>query len=165
MSGFDVVPFDLVGELGPQYGYAVGDQRHRAVFNGIWEVGGGLQISGLYFYGSGETFNTTYGGDRRGLSSAPTGQAQRLRPDGTVAPYNGLVGRPIHRVDLRVQEQINLVGSASISLFVEVFNALNHENYGSYTGNESNSNFGNPTFNSALAYASRMVQLGFRMQF
>ena len=165
VSGFETVPFDLVGELGPQYGPAIGDQRHRAVFNGIWQVGGGFQISGLYFYGSGETFNTTAGGDRRRLSSAPTGQASRLRADGTIAPYNGLVGRPIHRVDLRLQERINLGGPTSVSIFLEVFNALNHENYGSYTGNESNSNFGNPTFNSALAYAARMVQLGFRFQF
>jgi len=165
VSGFETVPFDLVGELGPQYGPSIGDQRHRAVFNGIWEVGGGLQISGLYFFGSGETFNTTYGGDYRGLSGGPTGRHQRLRPDGTVAPYNGLVGQTIHRLDLRVQEQISLAGNASVSLFLEVFNALNHENYGSYTGNESNSNYGNPTFNSAEAYAPRMLQLGFRLQF
>ena len=47
--GFDVQP-----DLGPDYTLASSDQRHRAVFNGIFDVGCGIQISGLYFYGSGE---------------------------------------------------------------------------------------------------------------
>jgi hypothetical protein len=165
VSGFDVVPFDLVGELGPQYGPAWGDQRHRAVFNGIWQIGGGLQLSGLYFYGSGETFNTLYGGDNRGLGSAPNGKKGRMRKDGTVVGYNVLTGRPIHRLDLRLQEQIPIGGETSLSLFLEVFNALNHENYGKYTGNESNANYGKPTYSGELAYAARMMQLGFRFQF
>ena len=28
----------LVPDLGPQYGYGTGDQRHRAAFNGIWQL-------------------------------------------------------------------------------------------------------------------------------
>ena len=40
---------DVAGE----YTFAATDQRHRAVANGIWNVGRGFQLSGLYFYGSG----------------------------------------------------------------------------------------------------------------
>ena len=38
---------------GAEYGLAITDQRHRAVFNGIWQMGYGFQLSGLYFFGSG----------------------------------------------------------------------------------------------------------------
>ena len=47
----------------------------------------------------------------------------------------------------------------------EVFNVLNHENYGSYTTSESNSSYGNPSFNSNVAFQPRMLQLGFRFAF
>ena len=52
-SGLTVVPFPVPADLGNDYGLAVTDQRHRAVFNGIWEAGFGFQLSGLYFFGSG----------------------------------------------------------------------------------------------------------------
>ena len=41
------VPVPPLPEYGGQYGYAVGDQRHRAVFNGIWELPSDFQLSGL----------------------------------------------------------------------------------------------------------------------
>ena len=47
----------------------VTDQRHRMVFNGIWDVGWGFQLSGLYFYGSGERYDTSYGGDLRDIGA------------------------------------------------------------------------------------------------
>jgi hypothetical protein len=46
-----------------------------------------------------------------------------------------------------------------------VFNLFNHANYGSYTINESNANYGQPAANTNLAYQPRMVQLGFRTTF
>ena len=47
-------------------------------------LGRGLrfQLSGLYFYGSGQRFATTYGG----------GDRTRLRPDGSIVPRNNFVG-------------------------------------------------------------------------
>ena len=47
----------------------------------------------------------------------------------------------------------------------EVFNLFNHANYGSYTINESNANYGKPSANTNLAYQARMLQLGFRVTF
>ena len=40
-----------------------------------------------------------------------------------------------------------------------------HANYGSYTINESNANFLQPSANDSIAYQSRTVQLGFRTTF
>jgi len=33
--------------------------RQRAVVNGIWDIGQGVQVSGVYFFGSGERFRTS----------------------------------------------------------------------------------------------------------
>ena len=50
---------------------AATDQRHRATFNGIWDVGRGFQVSGLYFFGSGQRFSTNWGGDLRNMRPPP----------------------------------------------------------------------------------------------
>ena len=62
--------------MGGEYTLAATDQRHRAVFNGIWEAPYGLQLSGVYFYGSGLRFSTSVGGDERGQA---TGGENRYR--------------------------------------------------------------------------------------
>ena len=161
LSGLQQVTFPVPNDLGGQYGLATTDQRHRAVFNGIWEAGWGFQLSGLYFYGSGMRFATTYGGDFR--QTGRTGG--RLRPDGTIVPRNGFVGDQIHRVDMRLQRRFRLGGNASIDGMLEVFNLFNRENFGSYTTVESNANYGRPEANVNVAYQPRMLQLGFRLAF
>ena len=40
---------DVAADLRPDYGVADSNQTHRATVNGIWEIGKGLQLSGLYF--------------------------------------------------------------------------------------------------------------------
>jgi hypothetical protein len=145
----------LVQDLGQEYGRATTDQRHRAVFNGIWNAGYGFQLSGLYFYGSGQRFATTYGG----------GDRTRLRPDGSIVPRNTFVGLPIHKVDARIQRRFGLGGRRGVDGILEVYNLFNHANYGSYTLAESNANYGRPIQNIGLTYQPRMVQLGFRVVF
>ena len=154
--GFAVQP-----DIGGEYGFATTDQRHRAVFNGIWDMGYGFQFSGLYFYGSGQRLSTTYGGDLRDQGDSKA----RLRPNGTIVPRNNFVGKPIHRVDVRLQKEFKLGGRRSVEGLVEGFNLFNHANYGSYTLSESNAAYGNPSFNSNIAYQARIVQLGFRVAF
>src|SRR4029079_5569576 len=117
--------------MGPMYQLADSDQRHRATFNGIWDIGLGFQLSGVYFFGSGQRYNTSWGSDLRNTGGAnygiltPAGTtAESLTPQldptvrerlGTVqgVVYDGrflldraqLVGRPIHRVDMRLQKR------------------------------------------------------------
>jgi hypothetical protein len=155
--GFDVAP-----DLGNQYTLAATDQRHRAVFNGIWEAPYGILLSGLYFYGSGQRFSTSFGGDLRNEGAA---SANRLRPDGTISIRNNLVGDPIHRVDIHLQKRVSLGRRRSLDGLLEVFNLFNRANYGSYTTQESNATFGRPTYNANVAYQSRGMQLGFKFQF
>jgi hypothetical protein len=164
------IDFPLAADMGGQYSLAATDQRHRAVFNGIWAAGYGFQLSGVYFYGSGKRVSTTYGGDLRGIGESNNGAlgvpvTARLRPDGTIAPRNNLVGSPIHRVDMRVQRHFRLAGNSGVDALLEVFNLFDHANYGAYTTQESNRSYGQPSFNGNIAYQPRMVQLGFRFAF
>ena len=158
------VAFAVKAPLGEEYGLAATDQRHRVVFNAIWQAGYGLQLSGLYFYGSGQRFATTYSGDA--LDTGTTVGSARQRPasaGGGFTARNGIVGDPIHRVDLRLQKHLSLSGKAGIDGIVELFNVFNHANYGSYTTAESNRLYGQPSSNTNVAYQPRMVQLGFRI--
>jgi hypothetical protein len=154
-------PFTVAPDLGGEYSLAASDQRHRAVFNGIWQLPHALQLSGLYFFGSGERFGTSYGGDLR--ATGATGG--RLRPDGTIMPRNSLVGHPVHRVDVRIQRRFALARHASVDGILEVFNLFDHANYGSYITAESNTRYGTPSSNTNVAYQPRMMQLGFRATF
>ena len=47
----------------------------------------------------------------------------------------------------------------------EVFNLLNHDNFGSYETETTNANFGAPEVNTNIAYLPRIVQLGIRLSF
>ena len=156
------VGFPLAKDMGGDYTIAASDQTHRAVFNGIVELPFGLQLSGLYFYGSGQRYSTDAGGDERNQGS---GGEDRFREDGTISERNNLVGLPLHRVDLRLQERISLGNGPTIDGIFEIFNAFNHANYGNYTTDESSSSFGNPTFDSNIAYQPRSLQFGFRLAF
>jgi hypothetical protein len=167
------VGFALAPDLGGDYGYAgsavaggfgqAGDQRHRAVLNGVWDLGLGIQASGIYFYGSGERFATTTGQDRRD-EGATAASEQRLAADGTILARNGIVGSPIHRLDTRLQKRVH-AGHVTLDGMFEVFNLFDHENFGSYVTNRSSVLFGQPSFNGNVAYQPRMMQLGFRIGF
>ncbi len=153
---------NLAADLGPQYAYGAGDQRHRAVFNGIWQLKYGLQVSGIYFFGSGERLATTYGGDVRLTGDS---RGNRLRPNGTIVPLNNFVGDPIHRVDMRLQKRLVFGPRLKAEGLLEVFNIFNHANYGSYVTQENNAQYGLPTQNPGITYAPRTAQLGFRVTF
>jgi len=167
--GFALAP-DLGGQYGPAGGFvaggagATGDQRHRAVLNGIWDIGYGVQMSGIYFFGSGERRVTATGLDLRD-EGAGAMAAGRLRADGTIMPRNSLVGDPIHRVDLQLRKRLPIVGRVAVDGVFEVFNLFNHANYGSYTTNESSTQYGQPSSSANIAYQPRMLQLGFRATF
>ena len=155
------VPVQLPPDLLGEYTLAASDQRHRATFNGIWNPGFGFELSGLYFYGSGLRYATSYGGDLR--KTGETGG--RLRPNGSIVPRNGFVGKPVHRVDLRLQRRFGLGGRRTFDGIAEVYNAFNHANFGTYVTDEANRQYGQPTQNTNVAYSPRRAQLGFRFAF
>jgi hypothetical protein len=118
VSGTERVLFAVAPDLGGDYSLAATDQRHHATLNGSWQVGRGFQVSGLYFYGSGQRFVTTCGGDFRQCGQG----CDRLRPDRTIVPRNNFVGDPIHRIDLRLQQRVPLGGRVTLDGMLETYN-------------------------------------------
>ena len=169
------VGFPLAPDMGGDYGYAgssiaggfgqAGDQRHRAVLNGVWDVGYGVQLSGIYFFGSGERFATNTGVDLRQQGNNAASEL-RLRADGSISERAAIVGEPIHRFDMRLQKRLPLGPRVTLDGLLEVYNLFNHTNYGSYTTVESaGAQYGKPSQNTNVAYQPRMLQLGFRVAF
>jgi hypothetical protein len=163
------VNFPVPKDIGGEYSLGETDQRHRLVFNGIWEVAHGFQVSGIYFYGSGLRTQAVCGCDARGYGGGAGYDRLRmddpLGPDGSIIPREAFVGQPIHRVDMRLQQRVRIGANASISGYVEVFNVFNRANYGLYDTTETSPTYGQPLATPNLSYAPRTVQLGFRLTF
>jgi hypothetical protein len=155
-SGLEIVPFEVQPDLGGEWGLSADDQRHRAVFNGIWQVGRGFQVSGLHFFVAGIRSGASWGGDLRQLGAG--GQA-RLRPDGTIVPRNAFMQPAQNKTDIRVQQRIPLGGRAAVDAIAEVFNVFNRPNWG-ITTTESSANYGVRT-----SAQNRSAQVGFRLTF
>jgi hypothetical protein len=169
LSGLNAVTIAVPIDLGNERSLTVTDQRHRAVFNGIYDVGHGFQVSGIYFYGSGQRDQIVCGCDARGLQIT---SIDRLRsaadthgPAGSIIPRASFVGQPIHRVEMRLLQRVPLRGKANLAGSLEVFNLFNRKNYGSYNLTETSPAFGTPNSSTNLSYAPRTVQLGFRLTF
>jgi hypothetical protein len=157
------VPFAVTPDLGGEYTLGTTDQRHRLTLNGLWQVRAGFQLSGIYFYGSGEREDSFWGQDLRDLGGDAS---RRLRPNGTIIPRANFLGEPIHRVDIRLSQRIPLGGRVRADGLLEVFNLFDRANYGMYVLDEANTRqYGQPQRNPNIAYSPRALQLGFRLQF
>ena len=156
-SGLYPVPFRTAPDLGGEWGISEDDQRHRAVVNGIWQVGRGFQVSGLHYVGTGNRDASNYGGDLRNTGSTFSG---RLRPDGTIVPRNAIVSPPQNRTDLRVQQRIALPGRLSVDAIAEVFNIFDRPNWTIGTQESTRAQY---LQNINAQY--RSAQVGFRLTF
>jgi hypothetical protein len=160
-SGVAPVPFATAPDLGGEWSLSSGDLRHRAVFNGIWQVGRGFQVSGIFYTGIGERTSTIYGSDVRGLSGVGGPEAMvrlRLRPDGTIVPRNSYTQPARRKTDLRLQQRLQF-GRVAVDGIAEVFNVFNSPNL---TINRVESN---RDFDLATMGENRTAQVGFRLTF
>ena len=156
-SGLEPVPFETAPDLGGEWGLSADDQRHRAVFNGIWQVGHGFQVSALHFLAAGIRLSSSWGADVRQTGA---GNSQRLRPNGTIIPRNSLIAPAQNRTDLRLQQRIPLGGRFSVDGIAEVFNMFNRHNWGIGT---VESNLGQ--YLQHISAQTRTMQFGFRLTF
>jgi hypothetical protein len=153
------VPVTLAPDLREDW-YLTPDQRKRATFNGIWEVGYGLQVSGKYLYGDNGWATPTAGVDTR-LTGSTNG---RLKADGTLIPRNSFDKPSIHKVDVRVQRRFT-IGRMRVEGIAEMFNVFNHQNLNTFVTNLSNARFGQPSGDTNIDYQPRMMQFGFRVAY
>ena len=155
--------------------YLTGDQRNRATFNGIWELPAGFQLSGLYFFADNGKITPISGVDLLGMGASTTasttantgitGSANRLLRDGTLVPRNSFDRTNLHRVDMRIQKRFRLNGRVTLDGIAEVFNLFNHANYNAFVTNKAAANFGQPQYDSNIAFQPRTMQFGFRTTF
>jgi hypothetical protein len=156
-SGLQQVTFATAPDLGGEWGFSADDVRHRAVLNGIWQVGHGFQLSGLHFLAAGIRQNNTYGGDLRNTGVV---SSARLRPDGSIVPRNAILAPPQNRTDMRVQQRIKLHGRAAIDGIAEVFNVFNRPNWGIGTVESTTTQY-----LQHVSAQTRTAQFGFRLTF
>jgi carboxypeptidase family protein/TonB-dependent receptor-like protein len=156
-SGLFMVPFPTAPDLGGEWGLSEDDQRHRAVFSGIWQVGRGFQVSGFHYVGTGIRDASNYGGDLRNTGSTFSG---RLRPNGTIVPRNSIISPPQNSTSLRVQQRIPLHRRMSIGAIAEAFNIFDRPNWTIGTEESTPSQY--------LRHINaqyRTAQVGFRLSF
>jgi len=155
-SRFIPVPFATAPDMGGEWALSNSDLRHRMVFNGIWEVIGGFQVSGLFYRGSGTRDSGFYGGD---LRETGADFSQRLRPNGTIVPRNSFVQPAENRVDIGLRQRIPLGGRAAVDLIAGVFNVFNANNF-VLIAEEGRSDYQDPESGQY-----RTAQFGFRFSF
>jgi hypothetical protein len=156
-------------------------QRHTLRLNALWRGPLGINLSGAYFFGSGNYYATTISGNPTGhtgtnrtVFQAPVTVAESARDRfdgptsfaiGDIVPRNALKGDALHRFDFRVAKEIPLPGGMTITGIAEVFNAFNHKNFGAYQSVINQAGFGDPRQNLLNAYQPRIGQLAFRLAF
>ena len=99
-------------DLRPIYQLTATDQRHRATFNGIWDLGQGFQLSGIYFFGSGERRATGWGSDLRntgGATHGSTAAAGQSAATGLLTPAGTTAESLTAQLDPSVRERIGSV--------------------------------------------------------
>ena len=155
-------------------------QRHTLRVYAIYQLPFGVSVSPVYFYGSGNYFDTNiaaapYGkpGTNRLNLGAPIAvpDAMRDRYDGDpvvctgcVIPRNALRGTPLHRVDLRLSKDVT-IGRAKVSLMAEVFNLFDRANFGDFNPTVGSATFGTPRPVTNVAFAPRTGQLAIHTRF
>ncbi len=183
-------PFDY---LAGEYASSTAFQRNTVRAWVLYQMPWGFSTSVSYAYGSGNRYaarvtTTPYGkaGTNRlnlsnsgGASTAitiPSAVLDRwdgpaVINSGNVIPRNALFGTPLHKVDLHIAKDFKLQGRARLSLVAEVFNLLNHDNFGAFntslspTSAATTAQFGTPQPVDGNAYVPRSAQFGFRLGF
>jgi len=140
-----------------------GDERHRFVLSGAWDLPFRLRISTIATAASPRPYKTVVGQDLNNNNFMEDDWIDGRRYQ---VPANQW--RNWYRVvDLRLTKAIRLGDNTNISLIAEAFNVLNSENYSGYFGVQRNANgelrsdFGSPSG----TFASRQFQVGTRLDF
>jgi outer membrane receptor protein involved in Fe transport len=141
-------PLDLSEDQGPD----TTDRRHNLVVNGNYRFPLDIQLAGIWVYRSAPPFSAT---TTLQLDSDPF----RDRPE----PRNQRRADSFSSVDIRASKGIKIGDRVKATLFWEVYNLLNTDNFvgTSYQQNIRSPIFGKPT----AAYEKRRQQGGFRIDF
>ena len=167
-------------DLNNEWANSVDDQRHTLSLNASYQLPWGFSTSLFYHFGSGNAYQVTAGGNPFGdsattnrtfLATLPVyndpshNHQDAMAPNYMITDRDQFYGRPIQRVDMRLQKSFSIKERVKLIGIVEAFNLLNYQNYGSYNTAINLKSFGAPATNSNLAYAARMLQMAGRIEF
>jgi hypothetical protein len=146
--------------------------RVNAIYQGPWRT----NLSGSFYYGSGNYFGvpySTFGSFVKdtipgflGTNRLNAGQTTLVVPSkyldrwsgstqiarGQLIPRNPFHGLPIYKVDMRLSRDFKFGEHLTVTPMVELFNLFNHPNYGSYSTAINLNNFGVPSQNGQDTY-------------
>jgi hypothetical protein len=134
------------------------DERSRVVANWILDLpfAFGIQFSGLVTLGSGPHYDV----------SGRLDTSHPYEPGGFTPPRYSFIlpdAWAYREVDLRLRKDFPPIGGTTLAITVELFNAFNYQNYGSFAlGSRSDTNFGQP---GALISDPRRLQIGMEYSF
>jgi hypothetical protein len=155
-SGMNSMPannYDLSGE----WSRADFDQRHRFNLLGTFKIGDLFKLGVSSSLASGRPYSLVLGRDVNNDGNATD------RPQGV--GRNSLQGPGSATLDLRISRDMKLTGKKergpTLSLALNIFNALNRVNYSGYVGNLSSPFFGLPV----SARPARRMQIVARFEF
>ncbi len=139
-------PFDFSEDEGPDDG----DRRHNLVVHGSYIFPYEIQFAGIWTFRSAAPYSVF---TRFDLDDDPFND----RPE----PRNSRRGDSLNTLDFRLSKIINAGSHVTFTLFWEMFNAFNTDNFAFYEGNLESTSFGLPLG----ALETRRQQFGFRVDF
>jgi outer membrane receptor protein involved in Fe transport len=139
-------PLDLAEDEGPDDA----DRRHNLALNGNVMLPWGLEVSGVFVYRSAPPWSV---GTFEQLDADPFAD----RPE----PRNSRRGDAFSTLDLRAAKTLQLRDRVRATVYWEVYNVLNIDNFRGYIGSLQSPLFGLPT----AAEEKRRQQAGFRVEF
>jgi hypothetical protein len=173
VSSADRAEGRVVDDLNPRrdYGLSNYDNRHSFTAGGNWDPWGGLSAGATFRFYSGNPVNETIGldanGDRDNTDRPVKGVDDKTKPilspvdSFGMAVRNGIPGAHKTILDLRLSYIVKLQQQRTAGFFLEMYNALNHVNFGNVIGVRNASQFGQ----SIVADTARQMQLGVRYTF
>jgi hypothetical protein len=172
-------------ELARAANFQRGTVRTNAIYHGPW----GMNLSGVFYYGSGNYFPDGYAppqnyvdtltGSFLGTNRLNAGTTPIVIPTKYLGQWNGPTtiepgqslprdafhGLPLYKLDLRLSKDFRFHERFVVTPMVDVFNLFNHPNYGSYNLLLNVPNFGAPSQNLADSYVPREFQFAFHVAF
>jgi hypothetical protein len=172
-----------------EWGRSPAFQRNTLRLNAIYNGPLGLNLSGVFYYGSGnyfadgfappQSYIDTLTGSFLGTNRLNAGTTAIVIPSqyagrwdgplviqpGQSLPRDAFHGLPLYKLDLRLSKDIRFHERFVLTPMVDVFNLFNHPNYGSYNLLVNIPNFGAPAQNLNDAYVPREFQFAFHFAF
>jgi hypothetical protein len=172
-----------------EWGRAANFQRNTLRLNAIYQGPWHTNLTGIFYYGSGNYFATGYSAFGSfvkdtipgflGTNRLNTGTTTIVIPaqyldrwsgatqiaPGHLIPRDAFHGLPLYKVDLRLSREFRFAERFTFTPMAEVFNLLNHPNYGSYGTSVNLANFGTPSQNLQDSYVPREFQFAFHFGF